>query len=114
MGKGTPKRGVTVSVGSDSEVRFNVMIKNSKESMIFKIERSEGLSQNLAGLLGQTMRGEVPYHIDEDGVIHVNDREIHAGVSEWSEVFLGHPVREYRVDTLFSPLKASWLDAVLE
>lgn len=125
--KGTPKRGVTISVGSDAELRFNVFIKSHKDSMIFEIERGSGLSDNLSGVLGQTMRGGTPYHVDDDGIIHVNDRIIDQDNNEWSavhnckqikreatEIFLGHPIREYRVKDLFSPLKATWLDAILE
>ena len=72
--KGTPKRGITVSVGSNSEIRFNVFIKSHKDSMIFEIERSGGFSNNLSGVLGQTMRGGIPYHVTDDGIIHVEDR----------------------------------------
>ena len=72
--KGTPKRGITVAIGSNSEIRFNVFIKRHKDSMIFEIERSGGSSQNLAGILGQTMRGQTKYHVYENGEIEVNER----------------------------------------
>ena len=55
--KSNPKRGVTVSIGDFSQLRFNVWIKNRKDSMSFQIERSDGLSDNLTGILGETMRG---------------------------------------------------------
>ena len=59
VGKGTPKRGVTVTIGSFSKVRFNVWIKNNKDSMSFEIMRGEGLGQNLTGILGQTLKGKL-------------------------------------------------------
>lgn len=72
--KGTPKRGITISIGSNAEIRFNVFIKSHKDSMIFEIERAHGMSNNLTGVLGQTMRGGTPYHVTDDGVIHIRDR----------------------------------------
>lgn len=71
---GTPKRGVTVAIGSNSEIRFNVWVKTHKDSMMFEIERADGLSNNLAGLLGQTMRGQATYHVTESGDIEVDNR----------------------------------------
>ena len=56
--KTSPKRGVTISIGDFSMLRFNVWIKNRKDSMSFQIERSEGLSENLTGILGETMQGK--------------------------------------------------------
>ena len=53
-----PKRGVTVSIGDFSTLRFNIWIKNRKDSMSFQIERSDGLSENLTGILGETMQGK--------------------------------------------------------
>ena len=54
----SPKRGVTVSIGDFSTLRFNIWIKNRKDSMSFQIERSDGLSENLTGILGETMQGK--------------------------------------------------------
>ena len=74
--KGTPKRGVTVSIGDQAEIRFNIMIKTHKDSMIFDIERGHGLSQKLAGILGQTMHGATQYHVNQDDMIEVNGRSV--------------------------------------
>ena len=37
---------------------LQMRIKNRKDSMSFQIERSDGLSENLTGILGETMQGE--------------------------------------------------------
>ena len=55
--KNSAKRGITLSIGDYSELRFQVFIKNGKDSMSFRIERSGGFSNNLTGILGEVFRG---------------------------------------------------------
>lgn len=52
------KRGITLTVGDFSELRFQVFIKNGKDSMSFRIERSGGFSNNLTGILGEVFKGK--------------------------------------------------------
>ena len=55
--KNSAKRGITLWIGDYSELRFQVFIKNGKDSMSFRIERSGGFSNNLTGILGEVFRG---------------------------------------------------------
>ena len=52
------KRGITLTVGDFSQLRFQVFIKNGKDSMSFRIERSGGFSNNLTGIPGEVFRGK--------------------------------------------------------
>ena len=52
------KRGITLSIGDFSELRFQVVIKNGKDSMSFRVERSGGFSDQLTGILGEVFNGK--------------------------------------------------------
>jgi hypothetical protein len=122
------KRGITLSIGDYSELRFQVFIKNGKDSMSFRIERSGGFSSNLTGILGEVFRGPRPYHVDAQGAIHVGGETIPSDEHYWHAThgcrqitteegvrkFLGHSVSEYRVSDIFARFTPAWIQAALE
>merc|ERR1712176_897943 len=99
------------------ETKFHVSIKNGKDSMKFEILDSQGLAgAKLTGLVGHAILPE-DYSIDKDGIIHVGGQLIDAKV-EYNEhemchhitkelvpLFLGHGVRDYRVESEYASIQ---------
>ena len=72
--------------------------------------------------------GAKPYKIENDGSISVNDNRLEAHEYYWSsehlchqisnetavEKFLGHPISDYRVQSLFDRLMPDWIQNLAE
>ena len=100
----------SVYIEFESGVRMHVAAKTDKPSLRFEVTDATGLSTQLTGLIGHSIR-PLDYHIDlENKVIHVGDRRVTKFEKTWydhsecfaldqSEVenFLGRKVEDFIV-----------------